>query len=514
MAVDAEVSAQVIGIWRAVLHTEQVGAGDNFFSLGGTSHAALQIVMHVHGALGVEVPFGIVFKHPTLAALIDAVAELSAAAAVDAAPATPASVADARAADDPVPVSLLQDAALLAESSEADHGFLSWVYQLNGRLNIAALAVAIDDVVARHAILRTRFVRGDTQWYQVVTPFAPQVLQIIDHGGQPKLAGLNASVAHAETIYRGLSALEDPRFQALLYTTLDPKTSVLAVFVAQAVVDSDSGPLVAAEISRAYAAHTGQSEPLGLPAPIDVSYLDHVASHPIDAAAIQRAREHWARLSRSVPAMSGWPQILREDPVSCAFEVPPPAWAELVRAMQASGTTTYVFVLASFQVALARLVGLSHFSINSTISDRRDPVTERMIGNFQSPVRIELRVDDGDRFADVIARTSASVAEAVTHCAVPPSPVAAPVPAITFHMFDYHEGPMFTGTRRRRFRLHDVSRAPLRLNCIRGPNGRQDFVLSSATAPQDLLSRLAAAVRAVLEAAVIDPRRAVSAFEM
>ena len=409
-----------------------------------------------------------------------------------------------RAADGPRrgPASLTQEAHILGASADADRGYLSWVYQLNGRLNVPALAQAVDDVVSRHEILRTRFERARGRWYQIVTPFQPPALTIVDLGGQPKLAALNAAVERAEAIYSTLSTPDDPRFQAFLYT-IDPKTSVLAMFVADALVDSDSGPLVAAEISRAYAARAGQAEPAALSAPSAISYLDYVASHPLDSLAAQHARDYWERLARSAPGVGAWPMVLQDRTVTSAFQLTPEDWARFQRSIQAMGTTAYIFILASFQIALSRLVGLSHFLIHSTVSNRSDPVTERMIGNFHSPVRIEARIQPADRFSDVVQRTAESVYEAVTHCIVPP-PVE-PAPAVRFHMFDYHEGPMFAGTRRRRFRLHSASRAPLRLNSIRGPNGRQDFVLSSATASQDVLASLGRAVRAVLDAAVAEP---------
>lgn len=412
------------------------------------------------------------------------------------------------------PASLTQVAHVLGVSSDADRGLLSWAYQLNGRLNVAALAGAFDDVVQRHEILRTRFRRERGRWFQVVTPFCPGVLKVIDLSGQPKAEALDAAVAQIEATYRALSAPDDPRLIAFLYT-IEPKTSVLALFVGDSLVDSDSGPLVAAELSRAYARRAGQPEDPSLPVAASASYLDYVTAHPLDGYAAQRARAHWERLARTTPPPSAWPLVAaagREATVYSAFQVTPEDWADVSRSIQAMATTAYLFVLASFQIALARVVGLEHFLLHSTVSDRSDAATERMIGNFHSPVRIELRVEAGDRFRDVVQRTARAVRDAVTHCVVPP--ISEPVPAVRFHMFDFHEGPTFAGIRRRRFRLHSASRAPLRLNSIRGPNGRQDFALTSSTASQELLAELAHALRAVLAAAVADPDGAVAALDV
>ncbi|HEX8696368.1 MAG TPA: amino acid adenylation domain-containing protein [Longimicrobium sp.] len=65
----------VAAIWREVLEVESVGAGDNFFDLGGHSLRATRVVSRLRSRLGAEVPVGALFEYPTvrdLAALVEA----------------------------------------------------------------------------------------------------------------------------------------------------------------------------------------------------------------------------------------------------------------------------------------------------------------------------------------------------------------------------------------------------------------------------------------------------------
>jgi acetyl esterase/lipase len=417
--------------------------------------------------------------------------------------------------------SLTQEAHLLIADLTAGHGYLNWVYQLNGRLDRLALAQAVDEVVRRHEILRVRFKRRGGRLYQVLTPFISGALNMVDLSDRSKQEALDTAVEDVETVYSSLSPFDDPRFRATLYM-IDPKTSVLAMFVAEALVDSDSGSLLAADIARAYAERHRSSAPAELSQVSDASHFDHIVSHPPDPERVERAREHWARQAQSVQPLAGWPSRAcngDKDGSTFAFEMTPEEWARVASCAQALRTTPYAFVLTCLQTALAHIANINSFLVHSVVSGRSD-MTEGMIGNFHSLVRIDMRLDPDADFRTALARTATVVGEAIEH-SVAPAPLAGrgqlmtlpsgdALPAIRFYMFASHGGPMFAGVRRRRFRLHGVAPAPLSVNCIYGPKGRQDFVFSSTTATRDRLERLARAFRAVIDAAVEEPYMSIS----
>lgn len=63
------VELTLYGIWRDLLLAPQIGIGDNFFSVGGTSIAAIKMAHQMAETFGVEVPVRVVFSHPTIEAL-------------------------------------------------------------------------------------------------------------------------------------------------------------------------------------------------------------------------------------------------------------------------------------------------------------------------------------------------------------------------------------------------------------------------------------------------------------
>jgi acyl carrier protein len=63
------------GIWQEVLGLERVGVDEQFFELGGHSLLATQVFSRTREVFKVELPFRLIFEHPTLAAFTKAVEE-------------------------------------------------------------------------------------------------------------------------------------------------------------------------------------------------------------------------------------------------------------------------------------------------------------------------------------------------------------------------------------------------------------------------------------------------------
>lgn len=389
--------------------------------------------------------------------------------------------------------------------------YMSWVYQLNGKLDAGALAQAIDDVVASHDILRARFVWEPEGPYQEVTPFRPGVLRVVRLDDRPKLEGLTAAITAIEAEYRDLSPWDEPRLQATLYVVA-PKTHVLAIFVAEALVDGESGTLVAAELSRAYAKHAGRVPP-ELPVPSQASYLRWVTEHPVAEPVQARAVEHWGRL-RDVPVAAGtWPMTLGATgarPITRFFNVPADKWQHLVEITPGMEAMPFVVVLSWLEMALARVASAERFLVTSAVSNRSRPETKGMIGNFVGPVRLAAQVSTSDRLEDVSPRVLASLRQALA-ASIVPLPLAEsrlqgadgfvpPEPTVSFYMFSEREGPDFAGVRQRRFRVN-TGNDVLRVNCTPDDMGGRNFFVISGSAPASRVDALVAELRAFLGAA-------------
>jgi len=94
----------------------------------------------------------------------------------------PANTIPRRKSAGPCPLSFAQSRLWLAERINPVPGRynIGRAFRLRGALNVDALRSAFDALVARHEVLRTRFVLQDGLPQQVVAPHEPFVLEILD----------------------------------------------------------------------------------------------------------------------------------------------------------------------------------------------------------------------------------------------------------------------------------------------------------------------------------------------
>ena len=401
------------------------------------------------------------------------------------------------------PLSLTQRSSLLMAPHNPSREFMSWVYQLNGKLDVDALVRAVDDVVAAHDLLRVRFEPGPggdlEAASQYVTAFGPGVVRVVRLDDRPKLEALTAAIVAVEAEYRDLSPWDEPRLRATVYVVA-PKTHVLSIFVAEALVDGESGTLVAAELSRGYALHAGKPAP-DLPLPSGGSYLGWVLDNPVPEPVQRRAVDHW-RAIRDEPIAAGtWPMTLPcgVRPRARFFNVPAEHWQHLVEVTPGMAAMPFVVVLSWLEMALCRVVAAERFVVTSAVSNRSRPGAKDLIGNFVGPVRMVAQVAPTEPLEEVSPRVLRSLREALAASVVPvplaearmqaPAVFVPPEPTVSFFMFDEREGPDFAGVRQRRFRVN-TGRDVLRVNCTPDESGGRNFFVISASAPDELMDLL------------------------
>src|ERR1700677_728386 len=136
--------------------------------------------------------------------------------------------------------------------------------RVTGPVDLAVLQGALDDVVARHELLRTLVVRDADQPYQLVCPPCPVPLEAPD---LPPVAGKSRDLAARELIAEALkgkvSARQVPMVRARL-CRFDDRDSVLFLTVHHSVSDGVSLQVTVRDLSTFYAARSAGT-PAALP---------------------------------------------------------------------------------------------------------------------------------------------------------------------------------------------------------------------------------------------------------
>ncbi|WP_344604656.1 non-ribosomal peptide synthase/polyketide synthase [Streptomyces glaucus] len=269
-------------IWAEVLHVERVGADDNFFTLGGDSILSIQVVAQARQA-GLTVTSRDVYRHQTVAAL---------ARCADAA-GTPRTAAPAAVpATGPAPLTPIQRWLFDTAAERAGHYAQTLSLELAAPVDAAALEDALNDLVAHHDALRSRFTADGTpaaggpgvRWH--IAEEAPRV-RLAHHTGPD-----------ADTPHLGPFDLRHgPLLRAVLHTRGADRPPVLHLAVHHLVVDGVSWRLLLEDLDRAYRARrAGHDGAAALPP--RSSALRHwarrLAAHAAEGG-FDDERAYWAR---------------------------------------------------------------------------------------------------------------------------------------------------------------------------------------------------------------------------
>ncbi|WP_404824747.1 amino acid adenylation domain-containing protein [Pseudomonas tussilaginis] len=370
---------QIAAIWQAVLHVERVGLADNFFELGGHSLLATQVRSRIRQQLGIDVALRTLFEHNSLEALCLALGQT----AVNEHPAL--SRVDR---SQPLPLSYAQERQWflwqLQPESAAYH--IPAALKLRGKLDLAALQTAFNQVLARHESLRTRFVESDGQALQHIAEPEPFHLEV-----QSLASGADQELRIRDyvkvQVQRPFDLREGPLLRVNLLQVSDDE-HVLLLVQHHIVSDAWSMQVMVEELVQHYRA-CSQGLQADLP-PLAIQYADYAVWQRQWMAVGERERQldYWtAQLAGAqgvleLPADHPRPATLSARGGRVDLQLDEGLVEQLRQLAQAQEVTLFMLLLASFQTLLHRYSGQDDIRVGVPIANRDRLETERLIGFF------------------------------------------------------------------------------------------------------------------------------------
>ncbi|TLW90608.1 amino acid adenylation domain-containing protein [Saccharomonospora piscinae] len=396
---------KLAGIWAENLGFDAVGADDDFFALGGDSIRSIGLAARIGDEFGVRVSPRDVFEAPTVARMAEVVTARSGS--------LPDAIPVSRLTG-PLPLSFAQQRLwflynLAPDSPEYN---VSSGLRLTGRLDVAALRVALTALVERHEVLRTTYLPSDGGGAQVVGEAAAPEFRVVAVAGEDQVRDhVRAEAA------RPFDLLGGPVLRALLLRVADDE-HVLVLSMHHIATDGWSLGVLTRELTALYRGDT-------LPRPRlrygDVAVWQRSGR---GAEVLEDDLEFWRTELAGVRPLDLPTDRLR-SPVKthsgalCESSLPAGALAGLKGLCAGQGTTLFVALAAATQAVLWRWSGSSDVVLGTVTSGRDRPEVSDVVGFFVNTVVLRTRVDDTDSFTDLVAGVAETVSRTFAHQNVP-----------------------------------------------------------------------------------------------
>ncbi|HEU5220243.1 MAG TPA: amino acid adenylation domain-containing protein, partial [Gemmatimonadales bacterium] len=297
--------------------------------------------------------------------------------------------------------------------------------RLRGPLDTAALGAALEALVQRHEILRTRYAERDGAVLQVVGPALPVPLPVTDVSALP--------AGERETEVRRLVGVEAqtpfdlghaPPFRCSLVRLADDD-HVLIVGTHHIATDGWSGAVMFRELFALYEG-LRSGVPAELPE-LPIQYGDFAAwqREEMSGPRLEELLGYWReRLAGPLPVLNL--PTDRPRPPAASLEggivgitVAPETIDGLRRLGQRHGASLYMVLLAAYQTLLARWSGQQDIMVGAPIAGRDRPETEGLIGFVANTMVYRSRLDADPTFDQLIDQVRDTCLGAYDHQEIP-----------------------------------------------------------------------------------------------
>lgn len=408
-------------MWSHVLKKELINPEDNFFTCGGDSLLATQLMLYVRARLKIDLPLPVLFEEASTLRTFAGKVEEALRSGVSLSRPPIESVPRGQT----FPLSFAQRRLWFVEHLEPAAYNVPAAIRVKGPLDHRALKRSLNEIVRRHESLRTAFHSVDGEPVQRIAEPLEIDIPIIDlssPASQEREAELRRFIqAHIRHPFN----LETGPLMRVYLIHMREEEHVLFAILHHIISDGWSMGLFIAEMVPLYEAFvSGQLSPLP---DLNVQYADFaVWQHGwLRGSLLEQQIAYWCnKLKGPLPVLNlpvdfVRPELPRGDGSLIAISLPPDLAQQLRLLGNREGCTMFMTLLSAFYVLLHAKARQEDLIVGTDLANRSSLETEKMIGFFvnQAALRADLSGDPG--FTQVLARVRTVAMEAYLHQDVP-----------------------------------------------------------------------------------------------
>ncbi|PSL21502.1 non-ribosomal peptide synthetase [Chitinophaga ginsengisoli] len=409
------VEQQLAGIWKAILRVDKVGRNTSFFTIGGSSLKAIQLISRIYKELEIQLTIADIFNHTTVSAQ---------AILINGANAQKYQQIGIAAVQPDYPLSHGQRRLWVIDQLEENLVAYSrpLAYTLQGELNQMALQQAFLKVIERHESLRTIFPLVNGAPRQKILSVEELDFTIVTHD----LSGDNSTVEEYKQLLAATpySLSQGPLLRVwLLKLSADQHTLLLAVH--HIISDEWSIQVLVKEVITAYnAMHRGEAYQHK---PLPLQYKDYAVwqQEQLSGDLLKDHQNFWRNvLSGELPVL----ELPLDHPrgnnrtyngEQLRFHLPAALRTSLEEVTGATGATLFMGLVAVVKALLYRYTGQHDLIVGTTVAGREHLQLEEQIGFYVNTLALRTIIDGDATFPVLLEQVKRVMLEAFDHQVYP-----------------------------------------------------------------------------------------------
>jgi len=408
--------------WSNTLGIKNPALEDNFFEKGGHSLMVTRLVSRIRNLLQIEVPLQWVFEAPTISALARKLSEEGLSSLSRLIPAIRRAPREKGSE-----LSYAQRRLWFLAQMEPDSAAynIPGAVRIRGRINIASLESAMNEIIRRHENLRSSFIAIEDEPLQVIQNHLRVNIRLINL--EPLSVDVRENAASElmrSEASRHFDLTAPPLLRAFLLT-LTEDDRILLLNMHHVISDGWSLGVLLRELKSLYYSFAGGVQ----------SALDEIEIQYVDYAVWQR---DWLAEELIESEVSFWKPRLDgfDSVIQLPADRPRPRIQSLKGAVYTSalpvsltvpvtdlkhkeGVTLFMVMTAAFGALLSRLCSKDRLTVGSPIANRTVSELEGLIGFFANTLVLNIDLSGRPTFHDLLSRVRRAAIEAYRHKELP-----------------------------------------------------------------------------------------------
>jgi hypothetical protein len=299
---------------------------------------------------------------------------------------------------------------------------LVYALRITGPVDLAVLQGALDDVVARHELLRTLVVRDADPPYQMVLPPCQVPLEVKDLPASGQQNGKSRDMTIQELIVKvegdTISAREVPLMRALL-CRFDDRDSALFLTVHHSVSDGWSVRVILRDLGAFYAARVSGTPPKLADMRQYREYAEWQRASATNTSD-DGALKYWAKQLDGarefvIPNDHGHPESYSRPYSLHVFKIEADTMAAAAVLANATRSTVFTVTLSAIYVLANQLTGDTDLMIRAITAGRNELAFHNTMGLFLNVLPIRTEIGDCTSFRDVVMKTRETFIDAMAN---------------------------------------------------------------------------------------------------